>query len=189
MTSGVSGRRETCTCTAGLAGGGSLMAGAGAELVVGLRGAAATRGGGGSTVAVDDGAANGAGITGATGTSGELATAGGGKAVVRGAGGAGRAAADGMGFTVTVPVGVPGATYACVIQIAPPQTTTPATVAIARKASKRLSLLNRDVALKRPYPSVASTASVCAALASGRGVDRSRLPRNASRMRLIAPST
>jgi hypothetical protein len=50
-----------------------------------------------------------------------------------------------------------------VIQIVAPQSTSANTIPIATNATIRFSRLNGDVGLKRPYPSVANTASVCAA--------------------------
>jgi len=72
-----------------------------------------------------------------------------------------------------------------ITQITTPQTTMANMIVRTRIVRMRLSRFAGDVGLKRPYPSVASTASVCAAFEWGCGAWRVRPLRSASRMRLI----
>jgi hypothetical protein len=73
----------------------------------------------------------------------------------------------------------------CITQMTAPQSTTANKIVRTRMPRMRLSRLKGEVGLKRPYPSVASTASVCAAFEWGCGGWRVRPLRSASRMMLI----
>lgn len=73
----------------------------------------------------------------------------------------------------------------CITQMIAPQSTMANRIVRTRIPRMRLSRLMGEVGLKRPYPSVASTASVCAAFEWGCGAWRVRPLRSASRMMLI----
>jgi hypothetical protein len=87
----------------------------------------------------------------------------------------------GRGAVARTCIGVAG----CITQMIAPQSTMANRTVRTRIPTMRFSRLKGEVGLKRPYPSVASTASVCAAFEWGCGGWRVRPLRSASRMMLI----
>ena len=94
---------------------------------------------------------------------------------------AGSGAGAGTGILYVSSRGV-GPKYTCVSHVTPAQISTAAATPATVYAAPRTMRRNGECRLKRPYPSVCRTASVCAALPLTRGVARGLPRRNASRM-------